>query len=298
MNVDGGRASFFNPNKMIECPVLESSLQHMVRWIRDLSTECETTLAPYSHLEVRAQDSSGRPGLLLTPTVTDSRVGSERRELISLTNGKATPPGLVLAVLPHEVRGQHYRITENALVEIPLQSFLQINRSVNKALVAHLVQGALSRGSERFLDLFCGSGNLSLPLLAEGLSGSCVDRDAVAVEALMRSAERLGVDERRLDANLGDVTSLMTSAQDERRRFDLVVVDPPRTGAGGAPIMSLVAKHAARHVAMISCEPETLTRDLVGLVEHGFAVEQITAFDMFPQTHHIEVVVWLRRTPH
>lgn len=77
-----------------------------------------------------------------------------------------------------------------------------------------------------------------------------------------------------------------------RRRPDLVVVDPPRTGAGKVVTRSLV-ELGAQCIRYVSCDPATLARDLAPLVAAGYHIEQAHLFDLFPQTFHIESVVLL-----
>jgi 23S rRNA (uracil1939-C5)-methyltransferase len=78
------------------------------------------------------------------------------------------------------------------------------------------------------------------------------------------------------------------------RRPDVVVLDPPRAGAG-APVMRAVARSGAFRVVYISCNPTTLAPDLRELVTQGYAVRTIQPIDLFPQTYHIECVVALER---
>jgi 23S rRNA (uracil1939-C5)-methyltransferase len=73
-----------------------------------------------------------------------------------------------------------------------------------------------------------------------------------------------------------------------------VIADPPRTGLGNGVADRLGALGVAR-IAMVSCDPATLARDLATLVARGYAIDEITPFDLFPQTAHVEAVAWLRR---
>ena len=79
-----------------------------------------------------------------------------------------------------------------------------------------------------------------------------------------------------------------------QKKPDLVVMDPPRTGAGKAVIRSLV-ELGAPVVRYVSCDPATLARDLAPLLAAGYHVEEAHLFDLFPQTFHIETVVLLAR---
>ena len=73
-----------------------------------------------------------------------------------------------------------------------------------------------------------------------------------------------------------------------------MIADPPRTGLGRGVAERLAALRASR-IAMVSCDPATLARDLAALTARGYAIEGITPFDLFPHTAHIEVVAWLSR---
>jgi 23S rRNA (uracil1939-C5)-methyltransferase len=186
---------------------------------------------------------------------------------------------------------QRYGLTEDVWSYVPLGAFMQINRSVNQLLVSHLRQGAQHRGVEDFADLFCGAGNLSLPLVALGMKGRGAEQNRDAVAALRRA-----LTDQRLEgfsAFPGDVGLLAQQWLAEGQRFDLVVANPPRAGLGEA--VSLVAALSRRYVVLCSCNPETLGRDLAWFLQEGFIVEQATVFDMFPQTHHLEVFLWLAR---
>jgi 23S rRNA (uracil1939-C5)-methyltransferase len=79
-----------------------------------------------------------------------------------------------------------------------------------------------------------------------------------------------------------------------RKRPDLVVLDPPRTGAGKVVIRSLVELGAPR-IRYVSCDPATLARDIAPLLAAGYHIEEAHLFDLFPETFHIESVLLLAR---
>ena len=78
------------------------------------------------------------------------------------------------------------------------------------------------------------------------------------------------------------------------RRPDLVVLDPPRAGAGAA-VVRRVACMDARAIAYVACDPAALARDLATFAERGYALTALRAFDLFPMTHHVECVAILKR---
>jgi 23S rRNA (uracil1939-C5)-methyltransferase len=174
-------------------------------------------------------------------------------------------------------------------LEVPLtaSSFLQVNPALAERLY-QVVGEMLHRdaGPGRLLDLYCGA----------GLVGALAAPDAsarVGVELHAPSLKRA----RELSPEgqewiRGDATDVAERLVAQGRRFDSVVLNPPRAGAGpGLP--SAVAKLAPRRVVVVSCHPAALARDLARLQAAGFRVSELVALDMFPQTPHLEAVVEL-----
>jgi len=140
-----------------------------------------------------------------------------------------------------------------------------------------------------------------------GRSGA---HDAPSLPLSRRFARVVAVEDERRACTLGrvnvktagcdNVTYLRATTEqflrDNRERPDLVLMDPPRLGAKPA-IPQLLALRASRLV-YVSCDPQTLARDLRQLVDGGYTLEQVEAYDMFPQTYHVEAVARLAlRTP-
>jgi 23S rRNA (uracil1939-C5)-methyltransferase len=80
----------------------------------------------------------------------------------------------------------------------------------------------------------------------------------------------------------------------QRERPELIVMDPPRAGAG-AEVCALLARLSPREIVYVSCDPVTLARDLKSLIEAGYGLAELHMVDMFPQTFHLETVVVLRK---
>lgn len=168
-------------------------------------------------------------------------------------------------------------------------TFTQVNWQVNTSIVSDLVGAAKTRGARRFLDLYCGAGNFSLPLLALGLDGVGIEGNptSIAAATAAASAQHLG---GRFFAE--DVATAVQRLISEQQKFDLVILDPPR--AGFREVAPLLRRLEPKDVFICACDPVTFARDLRSLVEQGFVLEQLRAYDMFPQTHHVECSAWLR----
>jgi 23S rRNA (uracil1939-C5)-methyltransferase len=165
----------------------------------------------------------------------------------------------------------------------PLGSFAQANGEVNLLLVEHTRREAAAF-DQRVLELFAGAGNLSVALARDARELVTVEQDREAVEAA-----RGNLGDRGLRARLvhGD------AATPPAGRFDVVVLDPPRAGAGAA-IGAVIAAEPTR-IVYVSCHVGVLGRDLGELLRAGYEARHATAFEMFPGTGHVESVVTLAR---
>jgi 23S rRNA (uracil1939-C5)-methyltransferase len=168
--------------------------------------------------------------------------------------------------------------------------FVQVNAGINAELVATAVRLAGVEPTDRVLDLYCGLGNFSLPLAQRAAALLGVEGDAGLVARAVRNAAKNGI------ANARFVTADLMAADWAfyREHWDVVVLDPPRTGAE-RPVAEL-GSSGARRVVYVSCHPATLARDAQVLVErHGFTLQTARVFDMFPHTHHIEALALFTR---
>lgn len=166
-------------------------------------------------------------------------------------------------------------------------SFFQVNTKAAELLVIKAIELLEPDGSDRVLDLFSGVGTFTLPL-AE-LAG-----DTVAVESAGSSVRdlRRNLENAALWAEVvgGDAGRELPSLG----RFDLVLVDPPRSGLGAATTAALAATKA-RTLVYVSCDPATLARDAQMLAERGYRLTSATPVDLFPQTFHVETVARFER---
>jgi len=173
-------------------------------------------------------------------------------------------------------------------IEAPADAFVQVNPEANRLLIQTvLALGDFAAGAS-VLDLYCGAGNLSLPLARRAVRVLGIERDPLAVDAARANAARLGLDARFV---AGTVAAELARGSEP---VDGVVLDPPRAGAADA-IDALVAR-APRRIVYVSCDPATLARDLRRLAGHGHAVRVVQPIDVFPQTFHVETVTLIELT--
>jgi 23S rRNA (uracil1939-C5)-methyltransferase len=168
-----------------------------------------------------------------------------------------------------------------------VQSFFQSNRFLAEPLARHVRD--LVPGGAPVLDLYSGVGLFALPLARRGVPVTAVEGSATSAEDARINAERASLGVRVVE---GDVRAVLP--QVPARTGEAVVLDPPRAGAGPEVVAAIAARSPVA-VVYVSCDPATLARDLAVFHTQGYAVDQLTAWDLFPDTFHVETVV--RLTP-
>jgi tRNA/tmRNA/rRNA uracil-C5-methylase (TrmA/RlmC/RlmD family) len=171
--------------------------------------------------------------------------------------------------------------------------FWQVHPGAAEVLLDAVLGGLEPQPGESALDLYCGVGLFAAALaerLGPGGRVTAVESDARAVsDARHNLAEHPTVRVER-----GRVDHVLRRLR--LRRADLVVLDPPRSGAGKA-VVDLLSRVQARRIAYVACDPAALARDLRWFGERGYQLADVRAFDMFPMTQHVECVAVLETLP-
>jgi 23S rRNA (uracil1939-C5)-methyltransferase len=178
----------------------------------------------------------------------------------------------------------------NLQIDFLPTDFIQVNASVNRALVAASAQLLQLNADSSLLDLYCGLGNFSLALARHAQRVVGVEGDSGLVERARGNARRNAiVNAEFFDA---DLAADVAAASWLGRRYTHVLLDPPRAGA--RELLPQIARLVPERLLYVSCDPETLARD-VGLLlhEHGFDLLAAGVVDMFPHTAHVESVALL-----
>ncbi len=172
------------------------------------------------------------------------------------------------------------------------RSFYQVNPMQTEVLYRKAREFAALTGSERVLDAYCGTGTIGLSMAenAREMIGVEINRDAVA--DARENALRNGIENATFIA--ADAGDYMREAAAMGERFDVVITDPPRAGCSPAFLRSLLTL-APERVVYVSCNPDTLARDLSTLTKGRYKVRKIQPVDMFPWTNHVETVALLSR---
>ena len=206
-------------------------------------------------------------------------------------NGRNT--SMVLGEQEKVLYGKGYIVDElmGMRFRISAKSFYQVNPIQTK----HLYQGALDMagltGKERVLDAYCGTGTIGLIASrdAKEVVGVELNRDAVR-DAITNAKTNQA---RNIRFVCEDATEYICKVAEKKENFDVVLMDPPRAGSTKEFIDSVIAL-APERVVYVSCNPQTLARDLKWF-RRGYKVEKMRPYDMFPLTDHCEVVCSLVR---
>ncbi len=168
---------------------------------------------------------------------------------------------------------------------LPLD-FTQVNGAINRRMVKLAIELLELERSDRVLDLFCGLGNFSLPAatLAGQVTGIEGDDDMVSRAAANARHNNL----QNVQFYRADLFSERHSKHWKGKRFDKVLIDPPRTGALEA--VRQMKPLGARRIVYVSCNPATLARDAGELGMQGYRLEKAGVMDMFPHTAHVESI--------
>jgi 23S rRNA (uracil1939-C5)-methyltransferase len=167
--------------------------------------------------------------------------------------------------------------------------FFQINHALLAPLVEEGLRGT-SEGGDTALDLYSGVGLFTLPLARRFKQVVAVEGNPASAEYARRNLADAALTDARVETS--SVGDWLARHADELGRADLVLLDPPRAGAEPEAVRAIIALRP-RHISYVSCDPATLARDLRLLLDAGYRIDSLRAFDMFPQTHHVETVVHL-----
>lgn len=187
------------------------------------------------------------------------------------------------------------------------KSFYQVNPVQTEILYGRAIAYAGLTGKERVVDAYCGIGTIGLIAARDAAEVIGVEQNRDAVRDAVTNAKRNGI--KNVQFYHADAGLFMTQMADSRTTsggagrsaghpaepdVDVVFMDPPRAGSDEAFLASVV-KLAPKRVVYISCNPETLGRDLRYLTGHGYRAVECTPVDMFPWTGHVETVCFVKR---
>ncbi len=176
--------------------------------------------------------------------------------------------------------------------KLSVPSFYQVNRDQAEVLYGKALEFAALTGEETVLDLYCGTGTITLCLAKQAKKAIGAEIVPPAIEDAKENAARNNIENAEFFC--GDAADIAAKLEREGLRPDVITVDPPRKGLAPEVIAS-VAGMGPKRVVYVSCDPATLGRDVKIFDGFGYKAVRAAAVDMFPGTRHVETVCLLVR---
>jgi 23S rRNA (uracil1939-C5)-methyltransferase len=183
-------------------------------------------------------------------------------------------------------------LLDGVAFQVSANSFFQTNTVQAERLFAIVAEACALDGRDTVLDLYSGTGAISLLLARRAARVYGIEVSAAAVGDAIRNAQANGID--NCTFMTGEVRYVLPGLTSEGVRASVVVADPPRAGFHPKALAALGTLAPAR-IVYVSCNPATLARDVGDLARRGYRLEWVQPVDMFPQTPHIEAVARLSR---
>jgi 23S rRNA (uracil1939-C5)-methyltransferase len=169
--------------------------------------------------------------------------------------------------------------------------FTQINLDINRQMIRRAIELLDLNDKDKVLDLFCGIGNLSLPIARYCASVVGVEGSAEMVNRANENARHNHITNAEFYA--ADLTQPIDSFSWAKQHYTKILLDPPRTGA--LELVKEITRFKVQKIVYISCNPATLARDIAEFIQHGYQLKKVGIMDMFPNTTHVESIAVLEK---
>ena len=256
------------------------------------------------HVLVRVAHSEGTKKLLVV-IVTALREFPRKNDFVKALTGKfpmietivwnynPKRTSMVLSDNNTVIYGPGYIIDDMLGLKFAVSagSFYQVNHEGAEKMYSLAREFAGLTGKERVLDAYCGTGTIGMLMCdrAESVTGVELNESAVRDAVFNKKLNKI----KNYRVLCADATKYITGLRG-KDAFDVVIMDPPRAGSTPA-FIDAVVRSKVRKVVYISCNPETLVRDLRLFIKGGFVLKKAVPIDMFPGTSHVEIVVQLSK---
>lgn len=263
------------------------------------------------HIYLRRGEASGEILLTLVINGTSLPHSDELVGLITekfpdtvgiLLNVNEESTNVVLGEKFITLYGRDYILDTLAGVELKITapSFYQVNHASAELLYAKAKELAAPKKDELILDLYCGAGSIGLSMARE--AGEIIGIEIVesAVECAKENAAKNGIQNASFyTGDASDTEKILENAEKLRSARilpDTVILDPPRGGSDKRLLRHIATTLCPKKIVYVSCNPQTLARDVKLLIDLGYACGAVTPVDLFPATGHVESVVCLTRS--
>lgn len=278
------------------CPILVDPLSKLIGPLRDVLAGFESA-RHIGHISLIAGDNTSHLVIKHTKALeaelidavselvnTSSSVGVYGIELkLENKQGQIRSVGRGTDMVMNTVNGCSISPSAN--------DFIQINKVVNEKMVNQAIGWLNPKPNERIADWFSGLGNFTLPIAKLGAKVQAVEGVAEMVRRAKDNAQQQGIENVEwLHLDLADKINVEASLQ---QGFDKVLLDPSREGA--LTVCHALVKALPKTIVYVSCNPSTFSRDAKVLIDGGYEMEKAGVAEMFPFTHHMEMMALFTR---
>ncbi|MDD2203280.1 MAG: 23S rRNA (uracil(1939)-C(5))-methyltransferase RlmD [Bacilli bacterium] len=284
LKVDGEQLGFYkrNTNEIVEidnCIISNEKINEIIKMLKTFVRHYNKN--NFKSIMIRYSDA-----LMIS---VDSRNDKLSSELVAFLINKISNIKSI-SLNNKIIYGENYieEKIDNLTFKLSPTSFYQVNINVMKKLYCKTIEYVTKIENKTILDLYCGIGTISILLANHAKS-------VVGIE-MVKSAVDNAIDNLAINGinNVMFIHGKVEKSLDllEEETVDTIVMDPPRNGVDKKTLDTII-KINPQQIVYISCNPATLARDLKILSEHKYELVEVTPFDMFPQTNHVECVVLL-----
>lgn len=259
-----------------QCTISSDNISNLVQKISKLITGYDAKKFPFEKIFI--SDIGKIPALSLSPKKNSSE--SEVNSLFYKL--KERIQGIDISIDNKEEKNFEFKVLGLKFISSP-SVFAQGNSIINEQLIKTLIKWADLKKNENVMDLYCGYGNFSLNIARKVKQVLSIDNNKKAIKFAIKNAKLNSI--RNCIFEDWDVNKYLQRHKPKENQ-DLVILDPPRTGA--KEIIKSIINIKPKKILYVSCNPTTLARDLKELITAGYKLKKIQPFDMFPQTFHIE----------
>ena len=271
---DGNVLGYYekDSNKVVhieKCLLADNKINRIIEVLNDLVSSCDIREAL-----IRVSNDSDEIMVSLKGDIDDFSVLLNEVDVLVINGDVVLGEGSIISFIGDK---KYYLSSE---------SFFQVNKKMTKCLYDEVLNVVKEVKPSKILDLYCGTGSISIYV-----SDYC--NEVVGVDyslSNINDANRNKVLNNSLNTKF--ICDKVENVIDKFSEFDLVIVDPPRSGLDSKTIENIM-RIAAGRVVYVSCDPVTLARDLK-IISDDYLVETVKPFNMFPRTHHVEVVCVLK----
>ncbi len=305
-----------NVTEASECPIAHPEFRVILDTLRTLFKKYaipayneDSRTGVIRHIYMRASAMTGR--IILTLVINADTLAHSDKIVAEITSKHECVSGIMLNINRESTNvilgekwvslyGDDYIVDTlcGVMLKITPQSFYQVNRDVAEGIYRRAAELAELSKDDVLLDLFCGTGSIGLSMAKQVKEVIGIEIVPSAIDCARENAERNGI--KNAHFFVGDATetrALLKNAENELNRKiapTVVVLDPPRAGCD-AELISFVTEQNPKRIVYVSCNPQTLARDVKLFSDLGYATDKVEGWDMFPGTGHVETIVCLNK---